>query len=242
MKHTDPPQSLSEIIGQKNIKENLSIQIIAAKTRGDFLEHLLFYGPYGSGKSTLAKVVANDMGVNFKSIDGSTLAKPMDIANTITNLYAGDILIVEQIEKLRKKILEILYPALEDFVLDVVIGKGLSARYARLKLPKFTLIGTTSKLSAVDERLKKFMFLYNLEPYDNNDLSRMIIFFAKQNAITIDIDAVSILAKYSKGLPAEASNLLRHAHNYAIARADGVITLNVAKKALNLRIDYRDEK
>ena len=99
-----------------------------------------------------------------------------------------------------------------------------------------------SKLSAVDERLKKFMFLYNLEPYDNNDLSRMIIFFAKQNAITIDIDAVSILAKYSKGLPAEASNLLRHAHNYAIARADGVITLNVAKKALNLRIDYRDEK
>ncbi len=149
------------------------------------------------------------MRISIKVIDGNSLRSPKDLASNFTNFRTGDILLIEQIETLRKTLVEILYPAMENSYLDIVVGKGFSVRQVRLKLPHFTVIGTTSKLFQVDDRLKKNMFVYTLEPYDDNELSRMIQIFANQNEITIDKEAAYVLAKYSKGLPSEASKLLQ---------------------------------
>ena len=241
MNQINSPQSLSDIIGQKRIKENLSIQIAAVMKRGGVLDHLLFCGPYGSGRSTLAKVVANEMGVSIKVIDGKSLRSTHDLAAIFTNLNSGDILLIEQIESLRKTSIEILYPAMENSSLDIVVGKGLSARSIRLKLPYFTIIGTTSKLFQVDDRLKKNMFVYNLEPFEVDEIRRMILIFAKQNEITIDEEAPYVLAMYSKQLPSEAFKLLLNVHKYAIARANGIVTLEVSKDALAILINHRND-
>jgi len=213
---------------------------MAARKRGEALEHLLFVGPVGVGKTTLAGIVANEMGVGMKVMTGSAIQKVGDFAAILTNLRAGDILIIEQPELLRKPIIEVLYPAMNEFALEVVIGKGSSARQVRLKLPRFTVIAATSKLSQVDDRLKNCMSEFDFSVYSEEELSKLILLFAKQQGIVIDIDGASLIAEYSNGIPSQALTILKRVDKYATVLANGQITLNVIRKALEL-VDRKDE-
>lgn len=233
------PKTLSEYIGQSKVKENMKIYIEAAKKRGDPLDHCLFYGPPGLGKTTIANIIANEMKANIKITSGPAIEKPGDLAAILTNLSENDVLFIDEIHRLTKNVEEILYPALEDFTLDIVIGKGPSAKSIRIDLPKFTLIGATTKAGALTTPLRdRFGIIHKLELYTPEDLKTIVIRSAKILEIEIDENAAFEIARRSRGTPRIANRLLKRVRDYAAVLGDGDITLKIAKHALNqLEID-----
>ena len=233
------PRTLSEYIGQSKVKENMKIYIEAAKKRGDPLDHCLFYGPPGLGKTTIANIIANEMKANIKITSGPAIEKPGDLAAILTNLSENDVLFIDEIHRLTKNVEEILYPALEDFTLDIVIGKGPSAKSIRIDLPKFTLIGATTKAGALTTPLRdRFGIIHKLELYTPEDLKTIVIRSAKILEIEIDEKAAFEIARRSRGTPRIANRLLKRVRDYAAVLGDGDITLKIAKHALNqLEID-----
>lgn len=233
------PQSLDEYIGQTKVKENMKIYIEAAKKRGEPLDHCLFYGPPGLGKTTIANIIANEMHSNIKITSGPAIEKPGDLAGILTTLSEFDVLFIDEIHRLSKNVEEILYPALEDFTLDIVIGKGPSSRSIRLDLPKFTLIGATTKAGSLTTPLRdRFGIIHRLEMYSEKDLAKIIKRSSKILNIEIDEEASKEIARRSRGTPRIANRLLKRVRDYAIVLGDGNIDLKIAKHALNqLEID-----
>ena len=243
------PQNLDEYIGQNKVKENMKIYIESAKKRNEPLDHCLLYGPPGLGKTTLANIIANEMKSNIKITSGPAIEKPGDLAALLTNLSEFDVLFIDEIHRLSKNVEEILYPALEDFTLDIVIGKGPSSRSIRLDLPKFTLIGATTKAGSLTTPLRdRFGIIHRLEMYSEEDLAKIIRRSSKILNIEIEDDASMEIARRSRGTPRIANRLLKRVRDYAQVRADGNITDDVANKALellgvdSLGLDYVDEK
>ncbi|MEK6223209.1 MAG: Holliday junction branch migration DNA helicase RuvB, partial [Chloroflexota bacterium] len=229
------PKQLTEMIGQEKVKENLAILIEAAKIRKEPLDHVMFYGPPGLGKTTLAHIIANEMGVNIKITAGPAIERQGDLAAILTNLREGDILFVDEIHRLGKAVEEILYPAMEDFALDIVIGKGPSARSIRLKLPKFTVIGATTRLAMVTAPLRaRFGAVYRLKYYGLPAITSIVNRAADMLAVPKDNDGINEISRRARGTPRVALRLLRRVRDYAQVRAEGVITALVAREALNL--------
>ncbi|MCB9127710.1 MAG: Holliday junction branch migration DNA helicase RuvB [Ardenticatenales bacterium] len=229
------PQQLAEYIGQDRIKENVAILIEAAQQRGEPLDHVLFYGPPGLGKTTLAMILAKEMGVNIKTTAGPAIERAGDLAALLTNLRAGDILFIDEVHRLGRAVEEILYPAMEDFVLDLIIGKGPSARNVRLKLPRFTVIGATTRLAMMTSPLRdRFGIVYRLEFYDEERLSEIVRRSAVVMDVGIDEAGAQEIARRGRGTPRIANRLLRRVRDYAQVRADGTITPMVAQEALSL--------
>ncbi len=229
------PRRLDDIIGQDTLKENLAILIAAARQRGEPLEHVLFYGPPGLGKTTLSHVLANEMGVEIKVTAGPAIERAGDLAAILTNLRAGDILFIDEIHRLGKAVEEVLYPAMEDFALDIVIGKGPSARSIRLKLPRFTLIGATTRLALVSAPLRaRFGAVYRLDYYDIEAISQILTRAAMLLGVQADSAGIEEIARRSRGTPRVALRLLRRVRDYAQVRAAGQITAEIAREALNL--------
>ncbi len=229
------PRSLAEVIGQAGVKENLSILIGPARQRDEPLDHVLFYGPPGLGKTTLAHVLANEMGVHIKITAGPAVERPGDLAAILTNLHAGDILFIDEIHRLGRVVEEVLYPAMEDFSLDIIIGKGPSARSIRLKLPRFTVIGATTRLALVSAPLRaRFGAVYRLDYYDLAAMEEVIARAARILTVKIEKSGVAEIARRSRGTPRVGLRLLRRVRDFAQVRADGVITGAVAEEALNL--------
>lgn len=233
------PQNLDEYIGQNKVKENMKIYIESAKKRNEPLDHCLLYGPPGLGKTTLANIIANEMKSNIKITSGPAIEKPGDLAALLTNLSEFDVLFIDEIHRLSKNVEEILYPALEDFTLDIVIGKGPSSRSIRLDLPKFTLIGATTKAGSLTTPLRdRFGIINRLEMYSEEDLAKIIRRSSKILNIEIEDDASMEIARRSRGTPRIANRLLKRVRDYAIVLGDGDIDLKIAKHALNqLEID-----
>ena len=233
------PKTLDEYIGQTKVKENMKIYIEAAKKRGEPLDHCLFYGPPGLGKTTLSNIISNERKSNIKITSGPAIEKPGDLAAILTNLSEFDVLFIDEIHRLSKSVEEILYPALEDFTLDIIIGKGPSARSIRLDLPKFTLIGATTKVGALTTPLRdRFGIIHRLELYDEKDLATIVKRSSKILGINIDEEATNEIARRSRGTPRIANRLLKRVRDYALVLGDGNITLKIAKIALNkLEID-----
>lgn len=229
------PHNLDELIGQTHVKENLRILIAAACRRKEPLDHVLFYGPPGLGKTTLAHVLANEMSVNIKITAGPAVERAGDLAAILTNLHAGDILFIDEIHRLGRAIEEVLYPAMEDYALDIIIGKGPSARSIRLKLPRFTVIGATTRLALVSSPLRaRFGAVYRLDYYDLPAMREIIIRAAVKLNVTVDEDGVEEIARRARGTPRVALRLLRRVRDFAQVRADGHISRHVAGEALNL--------
>jgi Holliday junction DNA helicase RuvB len=229
------PKSLVDLIGQDRVKENLEILITAARQRGEPLDHVLFYGPPGLGKTTLAHILANEMGVNIKITSGPAIERPGDLAAILTNLRQGDILFIDEVHRLGRVIEEVLYPAMEDFALDIVIGKGPSARSIRLKLPHFTVIGATTRLALVTAPLRaRFGAVYRLDYYDIPAMKEIVTRAARVLAIEAELDGVDEIAQRGRGTPRVALRLLRRVRDFAEVRAEGVITRNVSQQALEL--------
>jgi Holliday junction DNA helicase RuvB len=235
------PASLAEVIGQDQVKENLGILIEAAKGRGEALDHVLFYGPPGLGKTTFAHVLANEMGVNIKVTAGPAIERAGDLAAILTNLRAGDVLFIDEIHRLGRAVEEVLYPAMEDFALDIVIGKGPSARSIRLKLPRFTVIGATTRLALITAPLRaRFGAVYRLDFYRLEAMQEIVQRAAEILGVDTEPDGVTIIASRARGTPRVALRLLRRVRDYAQVRADGVISADVAKGALKLlNVDHR---
>jgi len=233
------PKTLNEYIGQTKIKENIKIYIEAAKKRGEPLDHLLLYGPPGLGKTTLSNIIANEMNANIRITSGPAIEKPGDLAALLTNLSENDVLFIDEIHRLNKSVEEILYPALEDFSLDIIIGKGPSARSIRLDLPKFTLVGATTKAGSLTTPLRdRFGIISRLELYSTEDLSTIVKRSANIMKIDIDEEGAVEIARRSRGTPRIANRLLKRVRDYAAILGDGNITLEIAKIALNrLEID-----
>lgn len=233
------PNTLDEYIGQDKVKENMKIYIESAKKRGEPLDHCLFYGPPGLGKTTISNIIANEMRSNIKITSGPAIEKPGDLAALLTNLSEFDVLFIDEIHRLSKSVEEILYPALEDFTLDIVIGKGPSSRSIRLDLPKFTLIGATTKAGSLTTPLRdRFGIIHRLELYSVEDLSTIVKRSSKILNIRIEEEAALEIARRSRGTPRIANRLLKRVRDYAIVLGDGDITLKIAKHALNkLEID-----
>jgi Holliday junction DNA helicase RuvB len=229
------PQKLADLIGQDQVKENLSILIDAAKHRGEALDHVLFYGPPGLGKTTLAHVLGNEMGVNVKVTAGPAIERAGDLAAILTNLRAGDVLFIDEVHRLGRAVEEVLYPAMEDFALDIVIGKGPSARSLRLKLPRFTVVGATTRLALVTAPLRaRFGAVYRLDYYDIEAMKQIVTRATGLLKVSADETGISEVARRARGTPRIALRLLRRVRDYAQVRADGIITQDVAKEALDL--------
>lgn len=229
------PRKLAEIIGQDQVKENLSILIDAARHRREPLDHVLFYGPPGLGKTTLAHVLANEMGVNIKITAGPAIERAGDLAAILTNLRAGDILFIDEIHRLGRSVEEVLYPAMEDFSLDIVIGKGPSARSIRLKLPRFTVIGATTRLALVTAPLRaRFGAVYRLDFYDMRAMSEIVSRGARLLGVEADKAGVDEIARRARGTPRVGLRLLRRVRDFTQVRAHGKIDRPVAEEALNL--------
>lgn len=233
------PKTLKEYIGQDKVKENLKVYIEAAKKRGEPLDHVLLYGPPGLGKTTLSNIISNEMNSNIKITSGPAIEKPGDLAALLTNLSEFDVLFIDEIHRLNKSVEEILYPALEDFTLDIIIGKGPSARSIRLDLPKFTLIGATTKAGSLTTPLRdRFGIVSRLELYTPDQLNEIVKRSATILGVTIDETASFEIAKRSRGTPRIANRILKRVRDYASVLGDGAITLEIAKIALNkLEID-----
>jgi Holliday junction DNA helicase RuvB len=229
------PRRLAEVIGQDQVKENLSILITAARGRGEPMDHTLFYGPPGLGKTTLAHVLANEMGVNIKITAGPAIERSGDLAAILTNLHQGDILFIDEIHRLGRAIEEVLYPAMEDFALDIFIGKGPSARSLRLKLPRFTVVGATTRLALVSAPLRgRFGAVYRLDYYDLQAMQQIVRRAAEMLKVRTDEEGIEEVARRARGTPRVALRLLRRVRDYAQVRAEGEITRQVAREALNL--------
>ena len=233
------PKILDEYIGQDKVKENMKIYIEAAKKRGEPLDHVLLYGPPGLGKTTLANIISNEMNSNIKITSGPAIEKPGDLAALLTNLSEFDVLFIDEIHRLSKSVEEILYPALEDYTLDIMIGKGPSARSIRLDLPKFTLIGATTKAGSLTTPLRdRFGIVHRLELYGIEDLTTIVKRSAKILGVEIDNESAVEVARRSRGTPRIANRLLKRVRDYATVLGDGRITLKITKTALNkLEID-----
>ncbi|MEJ5240550.1 MAG: Holliday junction branch migration DNA helicase RuvB [Anaerolineales bacterium] len=233
--HALRPQRLSDLIGQEQVKENLSILIQAARKRGEPLDHVLFYGPPGLGKTTLAHVLAHEMGVSIKVTSGPAIERAGDLAAILTNLHAGDVLFIDEVHRLGKAVEEVLYPAMEDFALDIVIGKGPAARSIRLKLPRFTVVGATTRLALVSAPLRaRFGAVYRLDYYDLAAMQAIVRRAAALLPVEVDEGGVEEIARRARGTPRVALRLLRRVRDYAQVRADGRITRAVAREALDL--------
>lgn len=229
------PQYLSEYIGQQKAKETLQIYIEAAKERKDPLDHVLFYGPPGLGKTTLAGIIANEMGTHIKTTSGPAIEKPGEMAAILNNLQEGDILFVDEIHRLNRQVEEVLYPAMEDYAIDIMIGKGASARSIRLDLPKFTLVGATTRAGLLTAPLRdRFGVIHRLEFYTIAELTTIILHSARILNVKIDSKGAEELARRSRGTPRLANRLLKRVRDFAQIRYDGEITLDVAAAALNL--------
>ena len=229
------PQLLKDYIGQQKVKETLSIYIEAASQREEPLDHVLFYGPPGLGKTTLAGIIANEMGVKMKVTSGPAIEKPGEIAAILNNLSEGDVLFIDEIHRLNRQVEEVLYPAMEDFAIDIVIGKGAAARSIRLDLPKFTLVGATTRAGLLTAPLRdRFGVVSRLEFYSTQDLMTIIRRSAEVLHVKIDERGAEELARRSRGTPRLANRLLKRVRDYAQVCHDGVITLQVANEALDL--------
>ena len=233
------PASLDEYKGQDKVKENMKIYIEAAKKRGEPLDHCLFYGPPGLGKTTISTIIANEMHSNIKITSGPAIEKPGDLAAILTSLSEYDVLFIDEIHRLSKSVEEILYPALEDFTLDIVIGKGPSSKSIRLDLPKFTLIGATTKAGSLTTPLRdRFGIIHRLELYSIEDLTTIVKRSSKILNIEIENEAAVEIARRSRGTPRIANRLLKRVRDYAMVLGNGKIDLKIAKHALNkLEID-----
>lgn len=229
------PRYLNEYIGQERAKENLRIFIQAAKIRGEALDHVLLHGPPGLGKTTLAAVIANEMGVNMRITSGPTIEKPGDLAALLTNLQENDILFVDEIHRMNRAVEEILYPAMEDFAIDIIIGKGPSANSIRLDLPKFTLIGATTRSGQLSAPLRdRFGIIFRLQMYTTEELMQIVHHSAGVLGIQAEEDGVREIARRSRGTPRIVNRLLKRVRDYAQVRGDGVITKAMAREALTL--------
>ncbi|MDX9993061.1 MAG: Holliday junction branch migration DNA helicase RuvB [Anaerolineales bacterium] len=229
------PQRLSDLIGQDQVKENLAILIAAAKQRGEGLDHVLFYGPPGLGKTTLSHVLANEMDVNIKITSGPAIERAGDLAAILTNLRAGDILFIDEIHRLGRVVEEVLYPAMEDFALDIVIGKGPSARSIRLKLPRFSVIGATTRLALMTAPLRaRFGAIYRLDYYDQPAIQTIVRRATGILNVRAEESGVAEIARRARGTPRIALRLLRRVRDFAQVRGDGIITSESACGALDL--------
>ena len=229
------PQTLDDYIGQQKAKENLKIYIEAAKARGESLDHVLFYGPPGLGKTTLAGIIANEMGTHMKVTSGPAIGKPGEMAAILSNLQEGDVLFVDEIHRLNRQVEEVLYPAMEDYAIDIMLGKGATARSIRLDLPKFTLVGATTRAGLLSAPLRdRFGVVHHLEFYTVEELKTIILHSALTLGVEIDEEGAYEMARRSRGTPRLANRLLKRVRDFAQVKYDGRISKEVASFALDL--------
>lgn len=229
------PQSLDEYIGQEKAKQNLRIYMEAAKQRGDVLDHVLFYGPPGLGKTTLAGIIANEMGTHLRVTSGPAIEKPGEMAAILNNLQEGDVLFVDEIHRLNRQVEEVLYPAMEDYAIDIMIGKGSSARSIRLELPRFTLVGATTRAGLLTAPLRdRFGVVQHMEFYTEAELTEIVLHSAAVLSAEIEEEGAAEIARRSRGTPRLSNRLLKRVRDFAMVQYDGKITRKVAEMALDL--------